>query len=137
MTEHLFLYGTLLPELIRPELRPLLRGLIPVGSGRVRGRLYDLGAFPGAVVDAECDSWILGRIFVLPSAPDRLMALDRHEGYFPDQPERSLFLRIRKLVERPGFGFIDSWLYAYNRPIGTATRIESGDYVAWCHSKGN
>jgi gamma-glutamylcyclotransferase (GGCT)/AIG2-like uncharacterized protein YtfP len=47
--DHLFVYGTLRSEARHPMHRVLKRYGEFVGVGRVRGKLYDLGKFPGAV----------------------------------------------------------------------------------------
>jgi gamma-glutamylcyclotransferase (GGCT)/AIG2-like uncharacterized protein YtfP len=65
MPEYLFVYGTLLPGVGPIRLRELTRRLRPVGLATVRGRLYDLGAYPGVVVDAVGDE-VAGYVYELP-----------------------------------------------------------------------
>lgn len=79
--EFVFFYGTLLPPFVEKRSAMLLRGLHFHGDGSVRGVLYDLGEYPGAVFDATTDMRVDGTVFALPEDPQVLEALDRYEGY--------------------------------------------------------
>ena len=120
MPAHLFLYGTLRPELVPPRANPLTATLTPVGRGTIRGRLYDLGSYPGAVLDAAADR-IVGQVCRLPDeAAEALAALDRYEDYDPARPESSLYVRVpvTGLDIRPG------------GPIGNSAPAASGGETA-------
>jgi gamma-glutamylcyclotransferase (GGCT)/AIG2-like uncharacterized protein YtfP len=45
-------YGTLRPGRAPAAVAAVVATLRPLGAARVRGRLYDLGAYPGAVPDS-------------------------------------------------------------------------------------
>ena len=47
MPQHLFVYGTLRPQLAHGEAQALIAALKIVGSATVQGKLYDFGAYPG------------------------------------------------------------------------------------------
>ena len=66
MTHHLFVYGTLSPRHAPLEIAATVRRLRPVGQASVRGRLYDLGEYPGAVLSEKSRSVIRGEVFELP-----------------------------------------------------------------------
>src|SRR4051794_6778720 len=51
MTSLLFVYGTLLPGQAPPAMRDLIARMSDLGPATVRGRLYDLGAYPGIILD--------------------------------------------------------------------------------------
>jgi gamma-glutamylcyclotransferase (GGCT)/AIG2-like uncharacterized protein YtfP len=128
VTEHLFVYGTLLPGLAPEGLRPLLARTRSVGRGSLPGRLYDLGPYPAAVPDAATDTRILGEVLELPDAATILPALDAYEGFDPAAVEESLFVRRRHAVTLADGRLLDCWVYVYNRdPIG-AVVIAHGDY---------
>ncbi len=130
MSEHLFAYGTLLPGLVPRELRGVLDRLHRVGAGRLRGSLFDLGAYPGAVPDEAAATWILGEVFRLPDDAALLARLDAYEGYAPEGPREGVFVRVRRAVALAVGGGLDCWVYAYSRDPGGAPPVASGDWRA-------
>lgn len=72
MSEYLFSYGTLRPELAPREIAVAVSQLRKAGEGFVRGTLYDLGNFPGAAIDPSSEFKILGAVYRLPQDPDAL-----------------------------------------------------------------
>lgn len=89
---------------------------------KVPGKLYDLGWYPGIVLGNhenpdEGDSFVTcERITV---GDQRLIELDRYEGYDPQFPESSLYLR-KKIGE--------DFIYVYNLSAEGHDLIESGDW---------
>jgi gamma-glutamylcyclotransferase (GGCT)/AIG2-like uncharacterized protein YtfP len=126
--DYLFSYGTLLPEHAPAEIASIVRKLLPVGEGIVCGRLYDLGEYPGAVLDAETPQTIFGRVFKVPTR-DLLKALDNYEGYNPADCPGSLFVRQRCAVVMRDGAKLPCWVYVYNRETGPAPLIPHGDYT--------
>src|SRR5439155_1043404 len=51
MSELVFLYGTLIPGQEPAEMTPVVTRLRRIGPARVKGRLYDFGEYPGAILD--------------------------------------------------------------------------------------
>ena len=116
-----FVYGTLL----RGEGN---HGLIEhqgtdmeyVGTAWVRGRIFDLGAFPGF---GEGAGRVKGEIYRVHSAR-ALASLDGLEGYRADAPERSMYIR-REIRTHPWPR--KAWIYEWNgRHPGVD--IPSGDW---------
>jgi len=130
MSEHLFVYGTLLPEQAPAEMVAVLRRLRHETPGHVRGRLYDLGAYPGAILDPSADTVIRGRVFALPDDGTVLAVLDAYEGFDPTDPTRSLFSRTRARVGLSDGREVDCWMYVYNRDLRDAPQIAGGAFVA-------
>jgi gamma-glutamylcyclotransferase (GGCT)/AIG2-like uncharacterized protein YtfP len=128
--DHLFVYGSLLPGLAPPELREVLHRLRPVCRGALRGTLYDLGEYPGAVPDATAGTWITGRVFELPGDPALLARLDAYEGHAAGRPGEDLFTRVRRPIALSLGGELDCWVYAYARDPGGAERVACGDWLA-------
>src|SRR2546423_9138118 len=93
MTEHLFVCGTLLPEYVSGEMANLMGSLRCVGEAEVSGRLYDLGEYPGAVLDPSSPTKVSGLLYELPDDQSILRALDLYEGFNPNNLENSLFVR--------------------------------------------
>ncbi len=124
---YLFLYGTLLPRLAPPEIKPTVRRLRRVGRGIVRGHLFDFGEYPGAVLSRN-GSQIVGQIFELPDDPEVLNRLDEYEGFDRSDPKSSLFVRKRRSVQLQDGTRIFCWIYSYNRPVETARPLRGGVY---------
>jgi gamma-glutamylcyclotransferase (GGCT)/AIG2-like uncharacterized protein YtfP len=131
MPDHLFLYGSLQPELAPAGPRDVLAHCVRVGPGTLPGRLYDLGAYPGLVPDASAPGRVLGQVFRLPEREDVLGPLDAYEGFDPADPPGSLYLRLPHEVDLAGGGRLSCWVYVYNRDPGAAPLIPDGDYLRW------
>src|SRR5262245_36935824 len=127
MNDYIFFYGTLLPGLEPPRLTETLKVLSPQGEARVRGRLYDLGNYPGAILDSLCEREIVGHVFSLPESV--IPTLDVYEDFDPDHPERSLFVRTRTSARLLSGSIVECWIYVFNGDVGQAPRIEDGDYA--------
>lgn len=100
----------------------MVRRLRRIGRGRVRGRLYDLGEYPGAVL-SKTGPVILGQISELPDDPEVLEKLDEYEGFDPARPKHSLFVRKRHPVSLAGGKEMVCWIYTYNRHPGASPRL--------------
>jgi gamma-glutamylcyclotransferase (GGCT)/AIG2-like uncharacterized protein YtfP len=143
MKEYLFAYGTLIPEAAPEEVRAPLQRLRLLGSGSVPGRLYNLGDYPGAIVDTRSKDRICGDVYELPDDPAVLEALDAYEEFDPEKPEASLFRREQHLVTfspeaKPGHSGsqyprqLSCWMYVYNRNPDQASLVPSGTFAARC-----
>jgi hypothetical protein len=66
MSQNLFLYGTLLPSEAPKEIASIVKRFRRLGSRHVRGKLYDFGEFPGAVVDPSSRTLIHGELALCP-----------------------------------------------------------------------
>lgn len=127
--QYLFVYGTLHPDCAPAEIANLVRRFECVGKGTVRGTLYDLGAYPGAMLDEDCSRRISGTVFRLPQGDDVLPRLDAYEDFDPDAPESSLFIRRLHPVRLDDGSMLRCWIYEYNGAIGNAALIEGGGYA--------
>ena len=134
MSQHLFLYGTLLPPEAPKEIASIVKRLRRLGSAQVRGRLYDFGEFPGAVLDPLSRTMIHGELVALPSDGRILDALDRYEEFDPLAPKRSLFVRRKAKVRMANGSTREGWIYVYNRLPGNAPLISGGDYQRYKES---
>ncbi len=76
MQEHLFLYGTLLPGQAPAEVSGVMRQLRRIGKATMRGSIYDLGEYPGAILNTTSNNLISGEVFVIPHDPSVLKQLD-------------------------------------------------------------
>ena len=113
-SELLFAYGTLMRGYGLHAV--LARRATAVGDGTVRGRLLDLGRYPGLV---DGNGRVHGEIYRLDD-PQLLPVLDREEGYN--------FVRRRGIVTLVDGRRVRVWLYRYRGPRERATPIPHGDY---------
>jgi gamma-glutamylcyclotransferase (GGCT)/AIG2-like uncharacterized protein YtfP len=125
---YLFFYGTLMPRLAPAEIESTVRQLRRIGRGSVRGQLFDLGEYPGAVLSPNGPP-IKGFVFELPDDPKVLDRLDEYEGFNPAKPGSSLFVRKRRQAKLDDGRKLACWVYAYNRPVKTAAAVTGGDYL--------
>jgi gamma-glutamylcyclotransferase (GGCT)/AIG2-like uncharacterized protein YtfP len=127
MNNLLFIYGTLLNE--DNEYAFYLKNNSRLYSpGKLKGKLYDIGEYPGATLSAESDEYVYGSILQLNNLTKVLPVIDDYEGYGDDQPQPNEFIRVSLEVET-GAGPIACWVYLYNLPVTGLTPIESGRYI--------
>jgi gamma-glutamylcyclotransferase (GGCT)/AIG2-like uncharacterized protein YtfP len=112
MATCLFIYGTLHPNRAPAEIAPVARRLISIGPATIRARLYNLGAYPGVILDATAAP-ISGELFTVPDAAT-LAALDAYEDYRPADRANSLFLREKAVVTLDNGSHQSCWVYVYN-----------------------
>lgn len=105
----LYVYGT------------LRTGKADANICKVKGRLYDLGSFPGLHLDDNGGDVILERI----ETEKPISMFDLYEGYNEDEPKKSLYLRVP---------FRDGWLYTYNDLMSDTRLIKSGDWIEYATS---
>jgi gamma-glutamylcyclotransferase (GGCT)/AIG2-like uncharacterized protein YtfP len=119
VTDRLFIYGTLHPTRAPAEIAPIVALLKPIGPAILRGRLLDLGAYPGLILPGTDE--IRGELFALPV--DRALrvriwaALDAYEDFRPDAPESSLFTRVITPVTLPDGSALTAWVYLFNQSV--------------------
>ena len=128
MTEYLFVYGTLQPGQAPEEIAAIVDKLRPVGTGFIKGVLYDFGDFPAAVLDPSSKQTIHGTVFELSNDPKVLKRLDEYEEFDPVASDKSLFVRVPCKVKMTDGRALNSWVYAYNRRLDSAPVLESGRF---------
>ena len=98
-----------------------------VAEGKVRGRLYDLGAYPGLLLDGSA-SMVTGEVYEVDD--DTLRRLDEFEL-------TSDYIRKQVEVEH-GSERTDCWIYVPERDaevLKGLDLIESGDWIAHTRSR--
>ena len=124
---HVFFYGTLMCGFSlrrRSDIESFLRFS---GRGSVQGVLYDLGSYPGMVAG---QGTVVGELYEILQADRLLPKLDAIEGYYPNAPDKSSYLRRRSRVRHFDGVNVSSWVYVFNGTLEKASRILSGDYAA-------
>lgn len=126
---YLFVYGTLLDASNEFAIYLNLHCSF-YSTGKVKGKLYDLGEYPGAIADENCTDYIYGNIFILNNSNEALKYLDDYEGFGDEQEQPNLFIRKMITVETDTER-LKCWIYLYNLPIKGFKIIESGDYAEY------
>lgn len=136
MRIRLFAYGTILEGASDPQVEAAVQRYTErVDEGRVPGRLYDLGPFPGAVPqapEATQAAWVYGVILTLLDPSRVFQVLDPYEDCDPDRPRAGMYRRERASVtplgdpERP----LTCQVYWLNEVPRYARPIGGGDWRA-------
>lgn len=106
----------------------LMRGAKYLGQDAVYGKLHSLGDFPGLKLREEGEGFqVVVDVYEMPPEvePVLLMSLDKYEGYYPNEPDQSLYSRVKVLTVE---GNMEVWVYAYKFPAPESSFIESGDW---------
>lgn len=125
----LFVYGTLRKDLEHPVFHYIGKYFHFVSYGKVKGRLYDLGDYPGAV-PADKDQYIIGEIFAINEADEfdyAIGQLDDYEGINPAEGA-SLYRRETTTIYTEN-GTAEAWVYWYNGVVAGMPVITSGDIM--------
>ncbi len=93
----------------------------PLGPCVIPGALWDLGRFPGLVAGP---GEVVGELFELVDV-SVMPRLDAFEDYWPDDPDRSRYDRVKLQLIEPDRS---AWVYIWRLGLEAATRIESGDW---------
>ena len=128
MSDLIFFYGTLMAGFDRRRRAGMDDKLSYVGRAYIRGHMFDLGLYPAVVPAPEGQVW--GEVYRMADQALVLEAMDDIEGYRADDPDKSLYSRQIASVSFADGRADEAWVYFYNAPLGQATRIESGDYLA-------
>jgi len=123
VVSYLFVYGTLRGDAGDRASELLMRRARRVGPGRVRGRLYDLGAYPAAVPSPHPQHRVRGLVYRIEVGPREVLLadLDRYEG--------SEYRRqVARVVLESGES-VQAWVCFYAGTPPPGSEIGSGDYL--------
>lgn len=105
MVDILYTYGTLRPG--KPD-----------GHVVISGTMFDLGPFPGVRLNEGPNE-----IVCEPVEVKDWEWYDHYEGYRPDKPEGSLYIRTP---------ILDGYIYVFNRPVLEEDKIiPDGDWLTY------
>jgi len=103
-----------------------------MGPATTMGTLYAVGDFPGLVLATSlptapapdtADCQVHGELFEIFDPATFFATLDVIEGYWPEQTERSLFVR-RLINVQTANGAAEAWAYILNIPLNGLPRFD-------------
>jgi len=131
MTNFLFVYGTLKRRSRHPMARRLAQAARYVGSGKLAGRLYDLGRFPGLKEPRTPDDWAEGDVYDLGASSEQtLREMDAYEN--AESPPPTPYERALATVRFNDGSDLIVWVYWYRGPVLEEQFIASGSYEENC-----
>ena len=120
--EFIVLYGSLMQRLKNRDQLNLAQSLNFHGQCKLKGRLYDLGAYPGLVLNKE--DIIYGELYKIVH-PKALNILDEYERFDDNDSSNSLYIRRCIQLVHPKQ---QAWVYVYNGDTSKKKRVESGSW---------
>jgi gamma-glutamylcyclotransferase (GGCT)/AIG2-like uncharacterized protein YtfP len=129
MTDHLFVYGTLMRRARHPMSAMLAAQAEFVGEGRYAGRLYLVARYPGVVASDAAGDVVFGDVYALRNPSRLLQRLDVYEGCAPLSPKPVQYIRTLQSVKMHDGRAIGAFVYIYNRPVAGLQRIRSGRFI--------
>jgi gamma-glutamylcyclotransferase (GGCT)/AIG2-like uncharacterized protein YtfP len=123
---YLFVYGTLRSQMNDPLHRLLEQRAVLIGVGTFRGKLFDLGRYPGVVPSRVSTDRVIGEVYQLSTSQATLGILDQYEGHRFRRKRVSIYLNSGQTVT--------CWIYLYRGSVRHRKVIPSGDYVQYLGS---
>ncbi|MCS3735845.1 gamma-glutamylcyclotransferase family protein [Mucilaginibacter dorajii] len=126
-SSYLFVYGTLLINGNQYAVY-LQKHCKLVGEGKIKGRLYDIGQYPGAIIDANAQQYIHGSIYLMDNVENVLEIIDEYEGLGSDEPQPYEYTRRVVYIETNN-GIVACWVYLYNWDVHHFPEVSGGKYL--------
>ena len=129
ISNHLFVYGTLMRGFDHPMAQLLSRSADFLGEARCRGRLYLVKHYPGLVLSDDPNDVVFGELFRLRQPAELLREFDMYEACGEGFAEPTEYIRQMLSVTHDGGGADQAWTYIYNWPVTRLSRIASGRFM--------
>lgn len=135
-TYYLFVYGSLRSGFHHPAYEYISRYFNFVSDGKVKGLLYDMGEYPGALPTNE-EAYIIGELYHIKHSDEfewALAQLDDYEGLNTEPGEPQLFRRelvtVYTVTETH-----EAWIYWFNGDVSNQPLVKSGDVLEYRRQK--
>ena len=128
ISDHLFVYGTLMRGFDHPMARLLSRSADFIGEARCQGRLYRIKHYPGLVLSDDPADVVFGELYRLRAPKESLREFDVYEGCGEGFAEPTKYVRQMLSVTLDG-KTAEAWTYLYNWPVTHLPRIASGRFM--------
>ncbi len=126
----IFVYGTLMDGLLQQVLPDVNSHIKSKRKGKIIGRLFDIGDYPGAKPTTIKTKLIEGQVYELDPGSVNIVLdrMDEYEEYDPLNKDRSLYIRkITPVITNNG-RISRAWVYWYNKPLKGKNEILDGSY---------
>ena len=124
MLDLLFVYGSLMSEVPSAASRWLRQHSSLIAKDSLPGHLYDLGRYPGLVMEENKPALVYGEIHRLYKPAEALRYLDEYEGTAMANPEYERIV-CQTMQQR------NCWVYQYLPTDHSLPRIQGGDYYTF------
>src|SRR5687767_9811042 len=140
MTNHashfVFVYGSLRSGFQSTAYEYISRYFNFFGDAKVKGKLFGLGEYPGAVPTQE-DTFIRGELYIVKNENEfswAIAQLDDYEGVLVEPNEKPLYRReIADIYVNDAI--VPAWIYWYNGNVSDKPVISSGDILDYLKKK--
>lgn len=132
MSSFLFVYGTLMSGIKTKITTELHRKSQFLGVGKISGKLFDLGHYPGLTYDPKSSSTVIGHILKLNDPNETLRFLDEYENVGERFGQVNEYKRVICPINFEGEE-IQCWTYLYQLPTKKLLEIKSGNYLEYLH----
>ena len=129
ISNHLFVYGTLMRGFDHPMARLLAANADYLGEARCCGRLYLVKHYPGLVLSDDPADIVLGELLLLRKRDALLREFDMYEACGEGFAEPTEYVRRMIKVTRADGAADEAWTYVYNWPATGLPRIASGRFL--------
>jgi gamma-glutamylcyclotransferase (GGCT)/AIG2-like uncharacterized protein YtfP len=128
ISDHLFVYGTLMRGFDHPMAKLLSRSAEFLGEARCRGRLYLVKHYPGLVLSDDANDVVFGELVRLHTPEASLITFDDYEGCGPGVASPQYLRQVLSVTLDDGT-LSEAWTYVYNRAVDKLKRITSGRFL--------
>ena len=130
---YIFVYGTLLlsDNIYSAYLKDHCKY---IDKGKLKGSVYDAGAYPGAIADNKARGYVHGSVYLMDDAHMVLKFLDEYEGIGTEKQAADEYRRITCEIVSDSRTTL-CWVYLYNQSVAGFVRVTDGDYVAYIKNK--
>lgn len=123
--QYLFVYGTLKRSVANPMGSLMRAHAAYVEEAIIAGRLYDLGPYPGLVLE-DSGTAVYGELYKILHPNALLSLLDAYEGCGQDEPRPHDFGRVEATVRDTSGVDYRAWVYIYQNQVDPSWLLPSG-----------
>ena len=129
ISDHLFVYGTLMRGFNHPMAKLLAGNADYLGDAHCRGRLYLVKHYPGLVLSDDPADIVHGELFRLRDRDAMLGEFDMYEACGEGFPQPTEYIRQMLPLTLADGSVGEAWTYVYNWPVTKLPRIASGKFL--------
>jgi gamma-glutamylcyclotransferase (GGCT)/AIG2-like uncharacterized protein YtfP len=129
ISDHLFVYGTLMRGFDHPMAKLLANSADFIGEACCRGRLYRIKHYPGLVLSNDPADIVFGEVYRLRARKQLLREFDMYEACGEGFAEPTEYVRKMLAVTLDDGSASEAWTYVYNWEVARLPRIVSGRFL--------